>query len=74
MSNASSGVANVVQSDAITATTSYTVRQINEYIAEIVSDSGEDVQKAGQAFNAISAKMGNSVWTAVATMTQKLAP
>jgi len=34
-----------------------------EQIVEIVSDSGEGAQKAGQSFAAISAKMGNGVWT-----------
>lgn len=36
---------------------------LNEHIIEIVSDSGEGAQKAGQSFGAISAKMGNGVWT-----------
>ncbi len=36
---------------------------IHEHIVEIVSDSGEGAQKAGQSFGAISAKMGNGVWT-----------
>ncbi len=36
---------------------------IHEHIVEIVSDSGEGAQKAGQAFAAVSAKMGNGVWT-----------
>jgi len=30
---------------------------------EIVSDSGEGAQKCGQIFGAVSAKMGNGVWT-----------
>ena len=30
---------------------------------EIVSDSGEGAQKCGQIFAAVSAKMGNGVWT-----------
>ncbi|MEN8129231.1 MAG: 2-oxoacid:acceptor oxidoreductase subunit alpha [Pseudomonadota bacterium] len=38
-------------------------QQIEEHIVEIVSDSGEGAQKAGQTFGAISAKMGNGVWT-----------
>jgi 2-oxoglutarate ferredoxin oxidoreductase subunit alpha len=38
-------------------------RQIDEHIVEIVSDSGEGAQKAGQSFGSISAKMGNGVWT-----------
>ncbi len=38
-------------------------RTINECIVEIVSDSGEGAQKAGQTFGIISARMGNVVWT-----------
>ena len=38
-------------------------RRVDEFTVEIVSDSGEGAQKAGQAFGAISAKMGNGVWT-----------
>jgi 2-oxoglutarate ferredoxin oxidoreductase subunit alpha len=38
-------------------------KQIDEHIVEIVSDSGEGAQKAGQAFGAVSAKMGNGAWT-----------
>jgi 2-oxoglutarate ferredoxin oxidoreductase subunit alpha len=37
--------------------------RVHEHIVEIVSDSGEGAQKAGQAYGAISAKMGNGVWT-----------
>ncbi len=37
--------------------------EIDEHILEIVSDSGEGAQKCGQSFAAISAKMGNGVWT-----------
>lgn len=37
--------------------------EIAEHIVEIVSDSGEGAQKAGQTFGNISAKMGNGVWT-----------
>ncbi len=36
---------------------------VSQHIIEIVSDSGEGAQKAGQALGAISAKMGNGVWT-----------
>ncbi|MCB9266408.1 MAG: 2-oxoacid:acceptor oxidoreductase subunit alpha [Lewinellaceae bacterium] len=36
---------------------------LKEHILEIVSDSGEGAQKAGQTFGAVSAKMGNGVWT-----------
>ncbi|NNF35823.1 MAG: 2-oxoacid:acceptor oxidoreductase subunit alpha [Saprospiraceae bacterium] len=37
--------------------------QIDQAIIEIVSDSGEGAQKCGQSLGAISAKMGNGVWT-----------
>jgi 2-oxoglutarate ferredoxin oxidoreductase subunit alpha len=36
---------------------------VDERIVEIVSDSGEGEQKAGQTFGTVSAKMGNGVWT-----------
>lgn len=36
---------------------------MDEAIVEIVSDSGEGAQKCGQSLGAISAKMGNGVWT-----------
>ena len=37
--------------------------KIKEAVVEIVSDSGEGAQKCGQSLGAISAKMGNGVWT-----------
>jgi 2-oxoglutarate ferredoxin oxidoreductase subunit alpha len=37
--------------------------ELKEAIVEIVSDSGEGAQKCGQSLGAISAKMGNGVWT-----------
>jgi 2-oxoglutarate ferredoxin oxidoreductase subunit alpha len=37
--------------------------ELPEAIVEIVSDSGEGAQKCGQSLGAISAKMGNGVWT-----------
>ena len=40
-----------------------TVRHLREHTVEIVSDSGEGAQKCGQVFGAVSAKMGNGVWT-----------
>ncbi|MBT3223212.1 MAG: 2-oxoacid:acceptor oxidoreductase subunit alpha, partial [Proteobacteria bacterium] len=40
-----------------------TPTQIEEHIVEIVSDSGEGAQKAGQTFGSVCAKMGNGVWT-----------
>ena len=46
------------------APSSAPVRQtLAEATIEIVSDSGEGAQKAGQTFGAVSAKMGNGVWT-----------
>ncbi|UCH85767.1 MAG: 2-oxoacid:acceptor oxidoreductase subunit alpha, partial [Candidatus Latescibacterota bacterium] len=35
----------------------------DQHIVEIVSDSGEGAQTAGQMFGTICAKVGNSVWT-----------
>lgn len=37
--------------------------QVDNHIVEIISDSGEGAQTAGQMFGTVSAKMGNSVWT-----------
>jgi 2-oxoglutarate ferredoxin oxidoreductase subunit alpha len=37
--------------------------RVDEHIVEIVSDSGEGAQKAGQTLGTVSAKMGNGVWT-----------
>lgn len=45
------------------ATPAYTVHHLAEHTVEIVSDSGEGAQKCGQIFGAVSAKMGNGVWT-----------
>jgi len=39
------------------------VLRVAEHTVEIVSDSGEGAQKCGQIFGAVSAKMGNGVWT-----------
>jgi 2-oxoglutarate ferredoxin oxidoreductase subunit alpha len=39
------------------------VREVAEQIIEIVSDSGEGAQTAGQLFGTTCAKMGNGVWT-----------
>jgi len=36
---------------------------IQEHIVEIVSDSGEGAQKCGQSLGAVSARLGNGVWT-----------
>ena len=37
--------------------------RVAEHVVEIVSDSGEGAQKCGQTFAAVSAKMGNGIWT-----------
>ena len=39
------------------------VRKVAERIIEIVSDSGEGAQTAGQVFGTVCAKTGNGVWT-----------
>lgn len=39
------------------------VTTLPEHTVEIVSDSGEGAQKCGQIFGAVSARMGNGVWT-----------
>ena len=39
------------------------VLRCSEHVVEIVSDSGEGAQKCGQIFAAVSAKMGNGIWT-----------
>jgi 2-oxoglutarate ferredoxin oxidoreductase subunit alpha len=39
------------------------IRRVPEQIVEIVSDSGEGAQTAGQLFGTVSAKMGNGLWT-----------
>ena len=46
-----------------TARVAPAVRTLREHTIEIVSDSGEGAQKCGQVFGAVSAKMGNGVWT-----------
>ena len=45
------------------ATGTAAAKRVTNHIVEIVSDSGEGAQKAGQTFGAVSAKMGNGVWT-----------
>jgi 2-oxoglutarate ferredoxin oxidoreductase subunit alpha len=39
------------------------IHRVREHTVEIVSDPGEGAQKCGQIFGAVSAKMGNGVWT-----------
>ncbi len=54
--DSSSGRGSPSESDA-------SVRTVSEQIVEIVSDSGEGAQTAGQLFGTVCAKMGNGVWT-----------
>ncbi len=61
MSNALSGVASIIQFGNATSTTSIQPQRIDEHTVKIVSDSGQGIQKAGQTFGAISAKMGNRI-------------
>lgn len=37
--------------------------RLDEHVVEIISDSGEGAQTAGQMFGTVSAMMGNGVWT-----------
>ncbi len=37
--------------------------RVDEHVVEIISDSGEGAQTAGQMFGTASARMGNSIWT-----------
>jgi 2-oxoglutarate/2-oxoacid ferredoxin oxidoreductase subunit alpha len=39
------------------------IRRVAEHTVEVVSDAGEGAQKCAQIFGAVSAKMGNGVWT-----------
>ena len=52
-----------IETKEMPAKKSAKAKVIEEHIVEIVSDSGEGAQKCGQSFAAISAKMGNGVWT-----------
>lgn len=45
------------------STTAPTVLRRREHTVEVVSDSGEGAQKCSQIFGAVTAKMGNGVWT-----------
>lgn len=47
----------------VTAARPPRIIRLAEHTVEIVSDSGEGAQKCGQIFGAVSAKMGNGVWT-----------
>lgn len=50
-------------STATVAPAPLTILRVSEHTVEIVSDSGEGAQKCGQVFAAVSAKMGNGIWT-----------
>jgi 2-oxoglutarate/2-oxoacid ferredoxin oxidoreductase subunit alpha len=52
-----------VAPSAAPAADSVSPQTISQHILEIVSDSGEGAQKCGQVFGAVSARMGNGVWT-----------
>ena len=39
------------------------IETVDQHIVEIVSDSGEGAQTAGQLFGTVSARMGNGIWT-----------
>ena len=52
----------VAPADGAAGDIAKTIR-LSEHTVEIVSDSGEGAQKCGQLFAAVSAKMGNGVWT-----------
>lgn len=54
---------NATESKEMTTEKTSKAIEVDEHIVEIVSDSGEGAQKCGQSFAAISAKMGNGVWT-----------
>ncbi|HEX9564535.1 MAG TPA: 2-oxoacid:acceptor oxidoreductase subunit alpha [Gemmatimonadaceae bacterium] len=53
----------VVDSGVTLDVRSSVVQRLEEHTVEIVSDSGEGAQKCGQIFGAVSARMGNGVWT-----------
>ena len=54
----------VAKTDAdVTASHADGAVRVKEHIVEIISDSGEGAQTAGQMFGTVCAKMGNSVWT-----------
>ncbi|HKW49271.1 MAG TPA: 2-oxoacid:acceptor oxidoreductase subunit alpha [Gemmatimonadaceae bacterium] len=48
---------------SLESTSTRRVLVFSEHVLEIVSDSGEGAQKCGQTFAAVSAKMGNGIWT-----------
>lgn len=58
-----SGSPSAASPNAHVRTVSATTLRVPEHTIEVVSDSGEGAQKCGQIFGAVSAKMGNGVWT-----------
>ena len=62
-SESPSSISVVEQAPAVATVETPSIIRVNEHIVEIVSDSGEGAQKCGQIFGAVSAKMGNGVWT-----------
>ncbi len=48
---------------AVDARPAPTIHRLREHTVEVVSDSGEGAQKCSQIFGAVTAKMGNGVWT-----------
>ena len=48
---------------ASSTTRTRNIIEVSEHIVDIVSDSGEGAQTAGQMFGTICGKMGNGVWT-----------
>jgi 2-oxoglutarate ferredoxin oxidoreductase subunit alpha len=55
--------ANTATGNPDSAESEVQIRPIPEQIVEIVSDSGEGAQTAGQLFGTVCAKMGNGLWT-----------
>ena len=51
------------KAEGSTPTPARKLHRVSEHVLEIVSDSGEGAQKCGQTFAAVSAKMGNGIWT-----------
>ena len=63
MSSPTSSSSSSASASASKADSSTPSLKLAEHIVEIVSDGGEGAQKCGQIFGAVSAKMGNGVWT-----------
>lgn len=59
MTSSPSSVASIKPRKAVS---NKVIKTVDDHIVEIVSDSGEGTQTAGQLFGAVSARMGNGVW------------